>query len=90
MSTIAAKSHRNSMNRWNVHQSHTAQSAAEHTRGQLDIGIFRDRRDRDTPPTMAMSSLPLETAENERVKVATHLIIDEFHSKSTYLIRLDL
>ena len=89
MSTIATKSHRNSMNRWNVHHSHTVQSAAEHMRGQLDIGIFRYRRHRDIPPVMAMSSWPLVWAENDGVEVATHLIFHRFHSESTYPLPVD-
>ena len=89
MSTIATKSHRISTKRWNFHYSHTGQSGAAVSRGHADIGIFRDRGDRDTPPTMAMSAWPLETAENEGVEVATHLIFHRFHSESTYLLRVD-
>ena len=89
MSTIATKLHRNSMKRWNFHNSHTGQSRAALARGQLDIGIFGDRGYRDTPPVMVMSSWPLVWAENDRVEVATHLIFHRFHSESTYPLPVD-
>ena len=89
MSTIATKSHHISMKQWNYHSLHTGQLGAAVLRGHADIGIFQDRRDRDTPPTIAMSAWPLETAENKGVEVATHLIFHRFHSESTYLLRVD-